>query len=87
MNKISSNRVSYLDFWYLETGCKIEKLLKVSTIVLFLVNFLMKRSEFVTRAMSLLFMAINLLRSATNSMVSDEKGALFTRNNAPLECL
>ncbi|PMM56299.1 hypothetical protein BCT50_25540 [Vibrio lentus] len=40
MNKISSNRVSYLDFWYLETGCKIERLFKVSTVVLFLVNLL-----------------------------------------------
>ncbi|MDD1829174.1 hypothetical protein LRP52_44210 [Photobacterium sp. ZSDE20] len=38
MNKISSNRVSYLDFWYLETGYKIEKLFKVSATVLFLVN-------------------------------------------------
>ncbi|WP_299140722.1 hypothetical protein [uncultured Vibrio sp.] len=38
MNKISSNRVSYLDFWYLETGYKIEKLFKVSTVVLLLVN-------------------------------------------------
>ncbi|PME51482.1 hypothetical protein BCT90_08890 [Vibrio lentus] len=37
-NKISSNRVSYLDFWYLETGCKIEKLFKVSAVVLLLVN-------------------------------------------------
>ncbi|OCH66110.1 hypothetical protein A6E08_13170 [Vibrio lentus] len=38
MKKISSNRVSYLDFWYLETGCKIEKLFKVSAVVLLLVN-------------------------------------------------
>jgi len=45
MNKISSNRVSYLDFWYLETDCKIEKLFKVSTVVLFLVNLLSEQLE------------------------------------------
>ncbi|KAA8666254.1 hypothetical protein F4W18_23880 [Vibrio gigantis] len=38
INKISSNRVSYLVFGYLETGCKIGKLFKVSATVLFLVN-------------------------------------------------
>nr|OEF70235.1 hypothetical protein A152_16730 [Vibrio tasmaniensis 1F-187] len=45
MNKISSNRVSYLDCWYLETGCKIEKLFKVSTVVLLLVNILSGQLE------------------------------------------
>ncbi|KPL92964.1 hypothetical protein F0236_21395 [Vibrio splendidus] len=45
MNKISSNRVSYLDFWYLETGCKIGKLFKVSTVVLFLVNLFMRQFD------------------------------------------
>ncbi|WP_198299333.1 hypothetical protein [Vibrio syngnathi] len=48
MNKTSSNRVSYLDLWYLEAGCKIEKLFKVSTVVLFLVNLFMGCSEFIT---------------------------------------
>ncbi|PMG76332.1 hypothetical protein BCU86_22170 [Vibrio lentus] len=43
-NKISSNRVSYLDFWYLETGCKIEKLFKVSAVVLLLVNLFLDNS-------------------------------------------
>ncbi|OEE92028.1 hypothetical protein FCV85_16325 [Vibrio sp. F13] len=45
INKISSNRVSYLDFWYLETGWKIKKLFKVSTVVLFLVNLLSGQLE------------------------------------------
>nr|PMI20773.1 hypothetical protein BCU50_16960 [Vibrio sp. 10N.286.46.E10]PMI95208.1 hypothetical protein BCU34_02250 [Vibrio sp. 10N.286.45.E10] len=40
MNKASSNRVSYRDFWYLEAGWKIKKLFKVSATVLFLVNLL-----------------------------------------------
>ncbi|TKF27749.1 hypothetical protein FCV62_06015 [Vibrio kanaloae] len=68
MNKISSNRISYLFFLYLEVGCKNEKLFKISTTVLFLVKLLRGSSRFVTIRID-----------------SNEKGALLTRNNAPLK--